>query len=160
MISDGTVSDVNCTRRVSSPRTFAKAMAVVVLPTPGTSSMRTWPCARIAIKIFSTISFLPTITDSISCKISLIFVFINLLLSLFLSFMMFLTDLRRSLLRRHLHRLRHRRRYCLRQCLHRRHRRHRCHRHRQCLHLRPDRGQVSAACSSGLACRKPCRRPR
>ena len=68
MTSEGTVSDVNWTRRVSRPKTFAKVRAVVVLPTPGTSSMRTWPWARMAIRIFSTFSFLPTMTDSISVK--------------------------------------------------------------------------------------------
>ena len=42
MISEGMVSGVNWMRLVSSPRAREKARAMVVLPTPGTSSSRTW----------------------------------------------------------------------------------------------------------------------
>ena len=41
MISEGMVSGVNCTRLVSSPNALEKASAMVVLPTPGTSSSST-----------------------------------------------------------------------------------------------------------------------
>jgi len=60
MISEGMVSGVNWMRLVSSPRAREKARAMVVLPTPGTSSSRTWPSASRAIHTLEITSSLPT----------------------------------------------------------------------------------------------------
>ena len=59
-ISDGITSGVNCTLLHLSPSVSANASAIVVFPTPGISSMRTCPLARIAIIILQITSSLPT----------------------------------------------------------------------------------------------------
>ena len=44
-MSDGSRSGVNCTRFHEQSMEAAMALARLVLPTPGTSSMRRWPSA-------------------------------------------------------------------------------------------------------------------
>ncbi len=61
-MSEGVMSGVNCMRLKEQSRDRARALARVVLPTPGTSSISTWPRQRSAIIISSTASSLPTIT--------------------------------------------------------------------------------------------------
>ena len=51
VISDAMTSGVNCARRNASPVALPSAIARVVLPTPGTSSMSTCPCASSAVRI-------------------------------------------------------------------------------------------------------------
>ncbi len=45
VMSEGSVSGVNWIRLFCKPNALEKAMASVVLPTPGQSSKRTWPPA-------------------------------------------------------------------------------------------------------------------
>ena len=45
VMSEGSVSGVNWIRLFCKPNVLEKAMASVVLPTPGQSSKRTWPPA-------------------------------------------------------------------------------------------------------------------
>ena len=73
VISDAMTSGVNWARRKSSPVALAIAAASVVLPVPGTSSIRTCEPESIAV-ISITISVrFPTITCSISEITKLIF---------------------------------------------------------------------------------------
>ena len=51
-MSDGIMSDVNWMRLKSAFRVMARALASVVLPTPGTSSNSTWPFAKTAVLDF------------------------------------------------------------------------------------------------------------
>ena len=51
VISDAMTSGVNCALRKLRPVARPSAIASVVLPTPGTSSMSTCPCASIAVRI-------------------------------------------------------------------------------------------------------------
>ena len=62
MMSDGSRSDVNCTRWNSSPSVAASACASVVLPTPGRSSISRWPSASRQAKARRTSPRLPSTT--------------------------------------------------------------------------------------------------
>ena len=62
VISEGITSGVNCTRLNRSPRALAKARAMVVFPTPGMSSSRMWPPARMAASTFTSTASFPTMT--------------------------------------------------------------------------------------------------
>ena len=59
-MSDGSRSDVNWMRWKLTPRDLARACASVVLPTPGTSSIRRCPRASSPITASRTTSGLPT----------------------------------------------------------------------------------------------------
>ncbi|CUP62607.1 Uncharacterised protein [Flavonifractor plautii] len=59
-MSDGITSGVNWTRLYRRLRAREKARAMVVLPTPGMSSSRMWPPARMASSTFASTSSLPT----------------------------------------------------------------------------------------------------
>ena len=61
-MSAGSRSGVNCTRRKSPEKQRARALASVVLPTPGTSSMRRCCPARRATRTWSSTSSLPRMT--------------------------------------------------------------------------------------------------
>src|SRR5450432_1408490 len=60
MRSDGIRSAVNCERENLSPSETAMACARVVLPTPGTSSIRRWPPASMQATQSSICGRLPT----------------------------------------------------------------------------------------------------
>ena len=60
--SPGSRSGVNCTRSKEQPLARASALASMVLPTPGTSSMSTWPRQRRASTHSSISASFPTIT--------------------------------------------------------------------------------------------------
>ena len=62
--SDGSRSGVNWMRRKLQPMDLESALASMVLPTPGTSSMRMWPSHRRATRAIRTSTCLPTITRS------------------------------------------------------------------------------------------------
>ncbi len=62
--SVGSRSGVNCTRFHVQSIDAASALARLVLPTPGTSSMSRWPSARRHITASSTASRLPCTTDA------------------------------------------------------------------------------------------------
>ena len=68
-MSLGVMSGVNWMRLNEQSSDFASAEASVVLPTPGTSSMSTWPRQSTAIIISSTAFSLPTMTfPTLFCK--------------------------------------------------------------------------------------------
>ena len=58
-MSKGSTSGVNCTRLSFSSSARAKASASVVLPTPGMSSISTWPPASMAIQMVRMVCGLP-----------------------------------------------------------------------------------------------------
>src|SRR5919106_1512725 len=62
--SDGSRSGVNWMRRKLQPMLWLSALASIVLPTPGTSSMRMWPSQRSATSAIRTSLCLPTMTRS------------------------------------------------------------------------------------------------
>ena len=64
--SDGTTSGVNWIRLNSIPIRRLRASAVVVFPTPGTSSRRMWPLASTAMMILSVTAFFPLMIVSSS----------------------------------------------------------------------------------------------
>ena len=59
-MSEGSTSGVNWTRLYLRDRTLEKARAMVVLPTPGMSSNRMWPPARMARSAMTSTPSLPT----------------------------------------------------------------------------------------------------
>ena len=61
-MSLGVMSGVNCMRLKEQSSERARALARVVLPTPGTSSISTWPRQRMATIISSMALSLPTMT--------------------------------------------------------------------------------------------------
>ena len=61
-MSEGRTSGVNCTRPYSRPSAFETEMAIVVLPTPGMSSIRMCPPAMMASRTFMSDSSFPTMT--------------------------------------------------------------------------------------------------
>ena len=63
-MSVGSRSGVNCTRLKSPAKLFASALASVVLPTPGTSSIRRWLPEKSATSTWSRASGLPRMTVS------------------------------------------------------------------------------------------------
>ena len=67
VISDGVISGVNWMRLNEQESERASALASVVLPTPGTSSMSTWPSHSSAVSINSTTSSLPTTARAMFC---------------------------------------------------------------------------------------------
>jgi hypothetical protein len=66
MMSEGTRSGVNWTRRKVPPRVSARVFTVSVLARPGTPSIRRWPPARRATKTRSSMASWPTMTRFIS----------------------------------------------------------------------------------------------
>ena len=62
---------MNCTRRTEQSIERARALASIVLPTPGTSSTSRWPSASRTVIAVSTTSGLPSITLDIACRIGL-----------------------------------------------------------------------------------------
>ena len=62
VMSPGNTSGVNCILLFSSPIAFANARAMVVFPTPGTSSMSIFPPAIIDAIILATHMSFPTTT--------------------------------------------------------------------------------------------------
>src|SRR5687767_984696 len=62
--SDGRRSGVNWMRRNVQPMLWESAFASIVLPTPGTSSMRMWPWHSSATSAIRTSTCLPTMTRS------------------------------------------------------------------------------------------------
>ena len=68
-MSEGSTSGVNWMRPYCRPSARLKASAVVVLPVPGTSSSSTCPRESTAIRIFSRVASLPTMTLPTSCNI-------------------------------------------------------------------------------------------
>ena len=62
VMSDGSTSGVNWMRRKEQPSEDANADTIVVLPSPGISSIKTWPEHSRAISSRSTTSSLPTMT--------------------------------------------------------------------------------------------------
>ena len=67
VMSLGVMSGVNCMRLNEQSSDRARALASVVLPTPGTSSISTWPRQIRAMSMSSMASSLPTITCRIFC---------------------------------------------------------------------------------------------
>ena len=67
VISEGVMSGVNCMRLNEQSSERAIADTSVVLPTPGTSSISTWPRQSSAMKSSSTASCLPTTTRPTFC---------------------------------------------------------------------------------------------
>lgn len=65
VMSEGIISGVNWMRPKEQSSDLAKDAAKVVLPTPGTSSMRTCPLHSRAIRASSIASSLPTMTRRI-----------------------------------------------------------------------------------------------
>src|SRR5690606_4502720 len=65
--SAGSRSEVNCTRWKDSPTVAARAWARVVLPSPGRSSIRTWPPASRATNARRTSCGLPS-TSELTCS--------------------------------------------------------------------------------------------
>ena len=59
-MSEGSTSGVNWTRLYFKLRALEKARAMVVLPTPGMSSKRMWPPARMAKRAMTSTPSLPT----------------------------------------------------------------------------------------------------
>ena len=70
VMSEGITSGVNCTRLYCRLRALEKARAMVVLPTPGISSSRMWPRARMASSTLASTWSLPTTAFFTSVKIS------------------------------------------------------------------------------------------
>src|SRR5438552_56184 len=62
--SEGSRSGVNWMRRKVQPMLLLRALASMVLPTPGTSSMRMWPSHSKATRAMRTSACLPTMTCS------------------------------------------------------------------------------------------------
>ena len=62
--SEGSRSGVNWMRRNEQPMLRLSALASIVLPTPGTSSIRMWPSHSSATSAIRTSTCLPTITRS------------------------------------------------------------------------------------------------
>ena len=62
--SEGSRSGVNWMRRKVQPMLRLSALASIVLPTPGTSSIRTWPSHSSATSAMRTSTCLPTMTRS------------------------------------------------------------------------------------------------
>src|SRR5260370_27594526 len=60
--SEGSRSGVNCRRSKEQPRERASDLASMVLPTPGTSSIRMWPRLSSAMAHSSISALLPTST--------------------------------------------------------------------------------------------------
>ena len=60
VMSEGITSGVNCIRENSRCSALPKARAMVVFPTPGMSSRRIWPLARMAARTFIRMLSLPT----------------------------------------------------------------------------------------------------
>ena len=67
--SPGSRSGVNWMRRTEQSSERARALASIVLPTPGTSSMSRWPSARSTVSAVRTTSSLPSMTVSIDSRI-------------------------------------------------------------------------------------------
>ena len=65
----GSRSGVNWMRRTEQSSERASALASIVLPTPGTSSMSRWPSASSTVSASRTTSGLPSITDSTAARI-------------------------------------------------------------------------------------------
>jgi hypothetical protein len=65
MMSDGITSGVNWTRLYTPPTLFESAATSFVLPTPGTSSMRTCPRDNSAAISFTIVVRFPIMTFSI-----------------------------------------------------------------------------------------------
>ena len=65
----GSRSGVNCTRRTVQSIERASALASIVLPTPGTSSMSRWPSASSTTSARRTTSGLPSTTCSMLSRI-------------------------------------------------------------------------------------------
>ena len=76
--SAGITSGVNCTRLYSRPMALEKARAKVVLPTPGLSSSRMWPRAKMAMSTLHTTASFPrmalrtsfTTASALGCSIN------------------------------------------------------------------------------------------
>ena len=66
VMSDGSRSGVNCTRRTEQSIERPSALASIVLPTPGTSSTSRWPSASSTTRARSTELRLPSMTLSIA----------------------------------------------------------------------------------------------
>ena len=60
---------MNWMRRTEQSIDRASALASIVLPTPGTSSISRWPSASSTVRASSTTSGLPSITCSIARRI-------------------------------------------------------------------------------------------
>src|SRR4029077_18946317 len=60
--SEGSRSGVNCRRSKEQPRERASDLASIVLPTPGTSSIKMWPRLSSAMAQSSISALLPTST--------------------------------------------------------------------------------------------------
>ena len=69
VISDAMTSGVNCARLNESPAAFATDAASVVLPTPGTSSIRICPPEIIAARIRAVSRRFPVMTFPTSLRI-------------------------------------------------------------------------------------------
>ena len=69
VMSLGSRSGVNWIRRTEQSIDLASALASIVLPTPGTSSMSRCPSASRTVSASLTASALPSITDSIAVLI-------------------------------------------------------------------------------------------
>ena len=67
VMSEGSRSGVNCSRRTEQSIDRPSALASIVLPTPGTSSTSRWPSASSTTRARSTELRLPSITVSIGC---------------------------------------------------------------------------------------------
>ena len=67
--SEGSRSGVNWMRRTEQSMERARALASIVLPTPGTSSIRRWPSASRAMRARRTTSVLPSMTRSMLSRI-------------------------------------------------------------------------------------------
>jgi len=65
-MSLGSRSGVNWMRRTLQSTDRARALASIVLPTPGTSSMRRWPSASSTVSATRMTSLLPSMTVSIA----------------------------------------------------------------------------------------------
>src|ERR1035437_7946609 len=72
VMSLGNRSGVNCTRRTEQSMDFAKALASMVLPTPGTSSISRCPSASRTVIAVSITSDLPSITVAMARRILLV----------------------------------------------------------------------------------------
>ena len=68
-MSLGSRSGVNWIRRAAPSIERASALASIVLPTPGTSSMSTWPSASSTVRVSLIASGLPSMTASMAWPI-------------------------------------------------------------------------------------------
>ena len=66
VMSLGSRSGVNCTRRTEQSIERARVLASIVLPTPGTSSSSRWPSASSTVMAVRTTSGLPSMTEFIA----------------------------------------------------------------------------------------------